>query len=161
MDDKQFRRTLGSFASGVTIVTGVDQEKRKVGLTVSAFSSLSLNPPLILVCIDKRSDSLSAFAKGRPFAINILSEEQSDTAMIFAKKGIDKFENVTISITEQNVPVLNQNLATLHCEVHNVVEGGDHDIIIGLVKESEIHERKPLLYYNGQLGNLKVESTVG
>lgn len=88
MDSMTFRKTLGHFATGVTVITSVDEESKKlVGLTANAFSSLSLEPPLILVCIDKKSDSLPAFIKGAPFVVNILTENQEDVYWLLRRKG--------------------------------------------------------------------------
>src|SRR4051812_11761846 len=99
MDPREFRNTLGTFATGVTIITLKDKKGEYIGLTANAFSSLSLDPPLILVCIDKKSYSVQAFQKGNPFVVNILSEEQENDCWTFAKKGTDKFASAQYELS--------------------------------------------------------------
>lgn len=157
MDQREFRNTLGTFATGVTIITIEDENRENIGLTVNAFSSLSLDPPLILVCLDKKSGSVSAFQKDSPFVVNILSEEQETDCWTFAKRGIDKFANAQYEFSSDGIPVLKENLSTLICDVHEVLEGGDHYIITALVKEiSRNEEKRPLLFYKGKICNLSV-----
>jgi 3-hydroxy-9,10-secoandrosta-1,3,5(10)-triene-9,17-dione monooxygenase reductase component len=159
MDQREFRNTLGTFATGVTVITVKGDNGEQIGLTANAFSSLSLDPPLILVCIDKKSDSLSAFQKGRPFVVNILSEEQENDCWTFAKKGADKFANTQYKLSSDGVPILDQNLSTIECEVHDLLEGGDHIIVTGYVKDiSRNEEKKPLLFYKGSICNLTVKT---
>lgn len=160
MDQREFRNTLGTFATGVTIITIKGDNDQNIGLTANAFSSLSLDPPLVLVCIDKKSDSMSAFQKGRPFVVNILSEEQENDCWIFAKKGTDKFVNAQFKVSSDRVPILNENLSTIVCDVHEVLEGGDHYIVTGHVKDISINEeKKPLIFYKGSIYNLTVPTT--
>jgi 3-hydroxy-9,10-secoandrosta-1,3,5(10)-triene-9,17-dione monooxygenase reductase component len=152
MDQREFRNTLGTFATGVTIITVKDEKGEYIGLTANAFSSLSLDPPLILVCIDKKSYSLPAFEKGRPFVVNILSVEQETDCWTFAKKGADKFANAQYELSSDGVPILKENLSSLICNVHEVLEGGDHIIVTGLVKEIARNEEKnPLIFYSGKI----------
>lgn len=160
MDQREFRNTLGTFATGVTVITLKDAKGEYIGLTANAFSSLSLDPPLILVCIDKKSYSLPAFEKGRPFVVNILSEEQEKDCWTFAKKGEDKFANAQYGLSVDGVPVLKDNLSSLTCNVHEVLDGGDHIIVTGLVKEiARDEEKKPLLFYKGKICTLSVPTT--
>ena len=157
MDQREFRNTLGTFATGVTIITAKGDNGEKIGLTANAFSSLSLDPPLILVCIDKKSDSTPAFQKGHPFVVNILSEEQENDCWTFAKKGTDKFANAQYGLSSDGVPILKENLSSIVCNVHEVLEGGDHVIVTGLVKDiSRNEEKKPLLFYTGKIGSISV-----
>lgn len=157
MDQREFRNTLGTFATGVTIITTKDEQGEYIGLTANAFSSLSLDPPLILVCIDKKSYSLPAFVKGRPFVVNILSEEQENDCWNFAKKGADKFANAQYELSSDGVPILNGNLSSLICNVDEVLEGGDHIIVTGLVEEiARDDEKQPLLFYKGKILTLSV-----
>lgn len=160
MDQREFRNTLGTFATGVTIITIKDEKGEYIGLTANAFSSLSLDPPLILVCIDKKSYSLPAFEKGCPFVVNILSEEQENDCWTFAKKGADKFANAQYELSSDGVPILNANLSSLICNVHEVLEGGDHIIVTGLVKEiARDEDKQPLLFYKGKILTLSVPTT--
>ena len=157
MDAREFRNTLGTFATGVTVITVKGDNGEYIGLTANAFSSLSLDPPLILVCLDKKSDSVPAFQKGRPFNVNILAEEQESDCWTFAKKGADKFANAQYELSADGVPVLSNNLSTLECDVHEVLEGGDHYIVTGLVKAiSQSDEKNPLIFYKGSICSLNV-----
>lgn len=152
MDQREFRNTLGTFATGVTIITVRDENGENIGLTANAFSSLSLDPPLILICIDNKSGSVPAFQKGNPFVVNILSEEQENDCWTFAKKGTDKFANAQYELSTDGVPILTENLSSISCQVHEVLEGGDHIIVTGLVKEIARNEEKtPLLFYKGKI----------
>ncbi|MDT8860715.1 flavin reductase family protein [Alkalihalobacillus sp. MEB130] len=161
MDGREFRNTLGQFATGVTVVTTTMGEEL-IGLTANAFSSLSLDPPLILVCIDKRSSSMVAFTKERPFAINILQEGQEDECWKFASKSADRFEGVTYSLSNDGVPIISQNLATIECMVEDVLEGGDHYIVTGRVKKVDYdQEKQPLLFFRGKIGQLSSTEVKG
>jgi flavin reductase (DIM6/NTAB) family NADH-FMN oxidoreductase RutF len=151
----QFKQTLGRFASGVTVVTTADNNKLG-GLTVSAFSSLSLDPPYILICIDKRSSANALIQSSRAFAVNILAKDQADLSNHFASRREDKFAGVAYRMGHLQVPVLEDTLATLECSLVQVVDGGDHHIYIGQVEHSSVDETKePLLYYRGQYRSLK------
>lgn len=155
MDSKDFRNTLGHFATGVTVITTRSEDKF-IGLTANAFSSLSLDPPLILVCIDKKASSMHAFKKGHPFIVNILQQNQDTECWRFAKKSEDKFEGCDYNLTSDEVPMLKGNLATIHCHVDEIMEGGDHFIITGLVKEVDYDEQgDPLLFFRGKLAEMK------
>lgn len=155
MDARLFRNTLGHFATGITIITATGEENQFVGLTANAFSSLSLDPPLILVCIDKGSSTVPVFTKGRPFVVNILQEGQEAECWKFAKKGEDKFSQTAYQLSDAGVPVLDSNLATIHCTVHELLEGGDHYILTGLVHDVSYDEAKqPLLFFRGKVKTL-------
>ncbi|RLL43938.1 flavin reductase [Oceanobacillus piezotolerans] len=160
MDVREFRNAMGNFASGVTVITSKDENDNFVGLTVNAFSSLSLDPAQILFCIDKGSSSLPAIKKGNAFVVNILQEKQELVCLGFAKKGGNKFKDVPISLSDEGVPVLTDNLATIHCHVYEIYEGGDHLIVVGDVGDFSYDESKtPLLFYRGKL-NPKFQETM-
>lgn len=149
VDSVSFRKALGCFASGVTVVTGRDAAGRPVGLTVSAFSSLSLAPPLVLICLDKRVSNLDSFRAG-PFAVNILAENQQDVSNRFAGKHDDRFAGVDHAPGDNGAPVLAGCLAVIECDVHDIAAGGDHDIIIGAVTRVVTEpEARPLIYFRG------------
>lgn len=155
MDAQEFRRTLGQFATGVTVVTAVNEAGEKIGLTANSFSSLSLEPPLILVCIDNKSDSLSAFRKDVPFTVNILTKEQEDICWAFAKKGTDKFNGIEYAVTNDGVPYFPNNVATLHCNVYENFQAGDHVIVTGFVCDIHYDENvDPLLFFRGKITEL-------
>jgi flavin reductase (DIM6/NTAB) family NADH-FMN oxidoreductase RutF len=149
VDQKAFRETMSCFASGVTVVTACTGAGAPVGLTVSAFSSLSLDPCLVLICLDKRVSNLDRFRDG-PFAINILAQDQAGLSNRFASKLDDRFEGVAHNAGETGAPLLPDALAWVECETHEVLPGGDHDIIIGrVVACGRQADGVPLVYYRG------------
>lgn len=154
VDDRSFRKALGCFATGVTVISTVDSHNHPVGVTVSAFSSLSLDPPLVLFCLDKRTSSLDAFREGY-FAINILREDQRQLSIQFASKKEDKWVGVDYAMSKLGVPVLKDVLAHLECKVQSVLDGGDHLIFIGGVEHID-HQTggQPLVYFRGAYASL-------
>lgn len=151
VDQRSFRKALGCFASGVTVVTTLYPETRApAGVTVSAFSSLSLDPPLVLFCLGNRTSSLDAFRSYGHFAINILSEGQRDLSIRFASRSGDKWAGVAAEAGESGVPLIADCLANLECRLVQVVEGGDHQIFIGEVIRLKHQEGgSPLVYFRG------------
>ncbi|NQU57642.1 MAG: flavin reductase family protein [Rhodospirillales bacterium] len=155
IDKLIFRKVLGRFATGITIVTGLSDAKMAVGLTVNAFTSLSLEPPLVLFCLDKSTGSIKAFSKGNGFALNMLSEGQQDLSVKFSSRIEDRFAGVDYQTWDTGVPILNGCLANLECNVDAVHDGGDHKIIVGRVTRiSQTDSGKPLLYFNGDYTRL-------
>ncbi|NRG45244.1 flavin reductase family protein [Bacillus sp. CRN 9] len=155
MDAREFRNTLGHFATGVTVIT-TKGDHGFIGFTANAFSSVSLDPPLILVCIDKNAGSLKALQKGHPFVVNLLQEDQEADCWRFAKKSEDKFDGASYKISEDGIPILQENLATIECDVEDILEGGDHCIVTGRVKNTAYDaQKKPLLFFRGKVGQLK------
>ena len=154
IDPLDFRRTLGCFATGVTVITALDSEGKPRGLTANAFSSLSLDPPQILVCIDHRADTFPVISQAKTFAVNVLAEHQREVSQRFAGKGEDKFEGVAYSAGDSGVPLLDGALAVIECRVEQAYEAGDHTIFIGEVQRVEHAEGKPLLFFRGNYANL-------
>ena len=156
IDSQNFRRTLGSFASGVTIVTSVDPETTNpVGVTVSAFSSVSMDPPLVLFCLNNRSTSLAAIKANGHFAINILAKDQIELSNRFASKDEDKWSGVDYTSGLADIPILDGTVAHLQCAVTQMVDGGDHVIFIGQVEATECNDGlQPLLYCRGSYASL-------
>lgn len=150
----EFRRALSQFASGVTIVTTRDGAGQPLGLTVSAFCSVSLEPPLVLVCVDKMSSSHSGFLESRAFVVNILAEDQEALSRRFATKDPKKFEGVAYREGIAGIPVLGGALANLECRLVHAYEGGDHTIFVGEVERTEVRDARPLLYFRGQYVHL-------
>jgi len=144
-----FRSALGRFASGVTVVTTMDASNNPVGLTVSSFCSLSLSPPLVLICINKETDSHPWFAHTGAFVVNILAENQEQLSRLFAAPAKDGriFARVPHSKAGNGIPMLNGVLATLECKLWQEFDGGDHTIYVGLVEKAEVGEGMPLLYF--------------
>lgn len=146
---EEFRHALSKFASGVTIVTLNDKNGNPHGITVSAFSSVSLEPPLVLVCIDNNAGSHYAFRESERFVVNILSERQSEHSNQFASKIPDKFVNIHHHKGLEDVPVLKDALVNLECRLVNDFVAGDHTIFIGEIEKSQINDGNPLVYYQG------------
>lgn len=146
-----FRRALGSFASGVTIVTAMGSDSRPAGVTVSAFSSLSLDPPLVLVCLDKRTAALDVFQSCQHFAINILADDQTVISNTFASPEPDRFAGVATTLGVGGSPLIDGAIAQLECRQHALHDGGDHIILVGAVEQATSSETKePLLYARGR-----------
>lgn len=141
-----FRHLMGHFATGVTVVTSA-VDGQLTGMTVSAFASLSLEPPLVLICIHHEAQSHDLIVSAGLFAVNILSEDQEYISRRFASSSAEKFISGEYRISEHGLPLLNGVLATLECRVVNRVPGGDHTIFIGEPLDAQIHKSKPLLYY--------------
>jgi len=151
----EFRAALSRFPSGITVVTSHGTAGQLHGLTVSAFCSVSLNPPLILVCIEKTTASHVAIQASRSFAVNILTaaggEELSER---FSLPVLDKFEGISYRSGLDGVPVLNDALAALECRLENAFDGGDHTIFVGLVEKVAIKDGRPLVYFHGSYHDL-------
>jgi len=154
IDDARFRQAMGHFASGVTVVT-TEQEGELYGMTVSSFSSVSLKPPLILICIDKGVPSHDAIRNAGHFVVNILEERQEHLSRRFATTTNDKFKGVAWHSGQLGLPLLDNTLAAIECRLREVLDGGDHTIFIGEVMDAEIHEGAPLLYYRRGYHELK------
>jgi flavin reductase (DIM6/NTAB) family NADH-FMN oxidoreductase RutF len=149
-DPEVFRDTMASVCAPVTIVTAMDGE-RPHGTTVSAFSSLSLDPPLIMVALDRGSDLLAILRGSRRFGVNLMSHLQDELALTFARKGSDKFDGIDWR-QEHGLPRLEDAGGWIACELRDLVDGGDHEIAIGLVVVAEPIEVAPLVYHNRQFG---------
>jgi len=151
-----FRNVMGSFAAGVTVVTTIDGDGRKWGMTATAFSSLSLDPPLCLVCVDKRAGSHAAISGSRKFAVSMLSADQEQLSNHFASRADDKFAEIAHSAgAETGCPILEGAIASMECEVVDVLAGGDHDIFVGRLCATAIDdEGKALVYWRGKYGDV-------
>jgi flavin reductase (DIM6/NTAB) family NADH-FMN oxidoreductase RutF len=149
-----FRRVLGHFAAGVTVVTTCDGEARPTGLTASSFTSVSLEPPLVLVCVDHKSNSYPALLESGHFAINILRIEQEAISRRFASALLDKFEAIPFRLSSLGLPLIEDALAHIECVTVNTHEAGDHTIFVGQVEQAGISNGEPLLYYRGRYNRL-------
>lgn len=146
----EFRRALGRFATGVTVVTALGAPGRPEGVTVNAFASLSLAPPLILVCLAKATRALSVFETAGHFAVNVLSESQRHLSVAFSRVGENRFRGVSWSAWASGAPILEGCVANLECARTACHEGGDHVIVIGRVERLSVdNARLPLLYLGG------------
>lgn len=156
IDQRGFRRALGYFPTGVAIVTTRTPEGRPVGLTINSFSSLSLEPPLVMWSLANRSVNLSVFQNCAYFAINILRQEQVEAAMGFADPNIkDKFALVSHADGQEGVPLIDNCVATFVCENYQQYPGGDHTIFIGqVVRHSTIAKHEPAVFHRGQFTSI-------
>lgn len=155
VDQLEFRRVMGHFATGVTVVTSHDGAGKLGGLTANAVASVSLDPPMVLVCIDNKSDSFPLFAASRSFAINVLGNDQETLSRRFAKSGGDKFTGVGFRIGTTGSPILSDVIAYLDCKVSHAFEAGDHTIYVGEAVDIAVGtESDPLLYFRGGYRNL-------
>jgi flavin reductase (DIM6/NTAB) family NADH-FMN oxidoreductase RutF/DNA-binding IclR family transcriptional regulator len=149
-DSRDLRRVLGAFVTGVTVVTTIDDEGRPHGVTANSFSSVSLDPPLVLWSQAAKSGSHPVFFNAERFAINILAEDQIELSQRFAKSSQEKFAGIDFDIGLGGVPLLRGCSARLQCKIVSRVPGGDHTIYIGEVQAIDRAERKPLVFGNGQ-----------
>lgn len=154
IDDVRFRQAMGYFASGVTVVTTA-LDDQLYGVTVSSFASLSLRPPLILVCLDQSLRTRDAIAAAGRFIVNFLEKRQEHLSRRFASRDDDKFIGVAWHIGQLGLPVLDGALAIVECDLHAMLPGGDHTIFIGEVMNAEVFDGEPLLYYRRGYHELK------
>lgn len=162
VDPDLFRNALARFASGVTIVTTIDGDGRRWGFTASAFSALSLDPPMVVVCLATSADSHSAFTSAERYAIHILSAQQRELALHFARKGSDKFAGCDSHLAADGLPAFAGALARISCTGHALHDGGDHSILVGRVDHAELGEGAPLLHFDRRFWSLppaRAEST--
>lgn len=150
----EFRHVLGHFASGVTVVTTWDADGRPTGLTASAFTSVSLEPPLILVCVDHKAQSYPALHASGRFAVNVLAVEHETLSRRFATTDADKFNGVSYHPGPLGLPLLPEALAHLECRTVHAYSGGDHTIFVGEVEAAHAHDGEPLLYFRGDYTRL-------
>lgn len=146
VDTPAFRQALSQFAAGVTVVTTRCPDGTPRGLTVTAFCSVSLEPPLVLVSIDNRSEAHDGFAAGA-FAVSVLAEGQEDVSRRFALVGPEKFAAGGCVAGASGLLLVPDALAHLECRVVSVVPGGDHTLYVGLVEDARVREGKPLVYH--------------
>jgi len=154
---EQFRNALGSFASGVTAVTTKDANGKLLGITVSAFCSVSLSPPMVLICIEKTAGCHYAFEESNVFVVNILREGEAETSEVFASVIDNKFEEIEYSLGIDGVPILTNALATLECRVKFSYHGGDHSIFVGEVENVSVDDGSPLMYFRGNYGRFEID----
>lgn len=154
VDDAQFKLAMSHFASGVTVVT-TEQGGTAYGMTVAAFSSLSLHPPLVLVCIEKSVRTHEAIAAAGKFGVSILNAEQADVSNRFASRGEDKFSGIATHRGESGIPLIDGAITTLECTVREQLPGGDHSVFVGEVVAIETAEGAPLVYFRSGYRELR------
>jgi flavin reductase (DIM6/NTAB) family NADH-FMN oxidoreductase RutF len=151
-DSAELRKVLGNFATGVTIITAIDGDQ-PVGVAANSFTSVSLEPPLVLFCVARTSTTWPRIERARRFAVNILGEHQEEMSRLFATKGADRFGLIEWHVGVGGSPVLHDVIAYLDCEFWAEYDGGDHIIVVGRVLDLGITgEVGPLVFYRGQYG---------
>ncbi|HWB99398.1 MAG TPA: flavin reductase family protein [Bryobacteraceae bacterium] len=154
VEKQLFRQVCGRFACGITVITVKDEAGAVHGMTANSFTSVSLNPPLVLVCIDHRAKVLQHFRHSTHFGINVLSEHQRALSERFAGTGYDRFAGVDWHPGQTGVPLITGVLGALECTRVKLVAAGDHDILIGRVVHAQCHEGEPLIYFASQYRRL-------
>src|SRR5213592_435524 len=154
VEPEQFRQLLGRFATGVTVLTSRSAKGQPVGMTASSVASVSLDPPLVLVSVEKVHDMHAALESGTHFVLNILSAEQEALSRRFAGVETDRFRGVSYRENERGIAVIDGVVAHIECEKRSAVPGGDHTVFIGLVVGGDATDRRPLLYYRGGYAGL-------
>ena len=147
LDADAFREACARFASGVAVATVRAQDGTPHGLTVSSFTAVSIEPPLILICIDLLCPFISHFRQGTHFAVNVLCESQRGVSVTFAEKPEGRFEGLDWSSCESGAPLLRGCLAALECRTASIIEAGDHAIFIGQVEQAHCGTGQPLVYF--------------
>jgi len=154
-DSTLFRRVCGRFPTGITVITVLDSERHPHGVTISSFASLSLNPQLVMVCLDLRSGVLGHFLESTHFAINVLAEEQESHSRRFASTSESRFHGIDWHEAESGVPLLDGSLAHLECSTTRWFEAGDHVVLIGEVLRAGCRDGKPLVYFASKYAALR------
>jgi flavin reductase (DIM6/NTAB) family NADH-FMN oxidoreductase RutF len=155
-DQGEFRKALGQFATGVTIITAVS-DGEPAGVAANSFTSVSMDPPLVLFCVARTSSTWPRIEAARKFAVNILGEHQEEVSRLFATKGADRFGAVDWHLGVGGSPVLHDTLAYLDCEFWAEYDGGDHIIVVGRVLDLGVtHDAGPLLFFRGRYGRISI-----
>lgn len=149
IDKSELRRVMGLFATGVTIITTRDESGCPFGFTANAVSSVSLVPPLMLVCVDKKADTYPYFERSGVFTVNILAEDQEMLSRKFATSGIEKFAGIGYRKNELGCAVLDDAVGHLACRIVRAIDAGDHTIYLGEVDTADAGDGPPLLFFRG------------
>lgn len=150
IDRQELRRCFGAFMTGVTIVTTKNENDEPVGFTANSFTSVSLDPPLLLVCIDNKSDNIAAYTNNSGFAVNILAADQQDLSNKFASQIADRFTDVAWQNSPNNNPILNHTAASFDCLLDQQIPAGDHTILIGRIEGCTTSDQDGLGYARGK-----------
>jgi 3-hydroxy-9,10-secoandrosta-1,3,5(10)-triene-9,17-dione monooxygenase reductase component len=156
-DDRRFRDVFGHFATGVTVVTAMDGSE-PVGLAANSFTSLSLDPPLVLFCVARSSTTWPRIERARTFAVNILGEDHEAVSRLFAERGADRFAATPWHSGVSGSPVLDDAIAYIDCSFEAEHPGGDHRIVVGRVVDVDMREgARPLIFYKGSYSRMHLE----
>ena len=156
-DPKALRNAFGAFATGVTVITTRQPDGTPRGFTANSFTSVSLDPPLLLVCLAKTAHSADVFATAPHFAVNILAEDQKAVSGLFASRAPDKFAQCAWTPGPADVPLIDRALAQFTCANHQLVDAGDHLILIGRIEHFTTAEGQPLGYFRGNYFSIGIE----
>jgi 4-hydroxyphenylacetate 3-hydroxylase, reductase component len=157
VSSEQFRHACGQFATGVVVAAVIDTAGAPHGLTVSSFTSVSLHPPLVLICLGHAVTNIEQFRQASHFGLSILGEEERRISDRFAQKGHDRFDGVEWRRGETGVPLLMHALATLECAAHQRFTSGDHDILVGEVVRIHAKDGAPLIHFEGRYRKLSLD----
>ena len=150
ISNEEFKQCLGSFVSGVAIVAIIDEGGEPQGVTVSSFSSLSLNPPMVAFNLGKKSHLYNKIVNSKSFSVNILSHNQAVLSNKFSKNSTDRWRDVQYTLGLHGCPILDSSIAFIECFTASIYDGGDHSIITGkVINLQRTHEARPLIYYMG------------
>lgn len=153
-DPAQFRQLMGRFATGITVVTCADKAGELHGMTANSMTSVSLEPPLLLICVDHKAGMRAHLLDTGSFTVNILDQQQEALSRRFAGKHENRYEGIGYTTGTLGHPVLDGSLAYAECTVESVVDAGDHTIVIGRVVAGAAHDGRPLLYFRGGYATL-------
>ena len=153
----EFRRACGRFATGVAVASVTDERGAAHGLTVNSFTSVSLNPPLVLICLSNEVTMIEAFRGASHFGINILREEDREISQRFSTKGHDRFNGIAWRPGRSGVPLIDCALAAMECETYQRVASGDHDILVGRVVAARVEDGAPLVFYGSRYRKLALD----
>ena len=154
MNNKNLRNVLSKFATGVTIVSTIDDDGKPVGMTVNSFTSVSLDPPLVLWNIGINQPSYDIFLNAKGYSVSILSKDQRDICNLFSSSVDNKFNNIDFVLSDNGFPIIQKSLAWFDCLKWKNYPGGDHQILVGEVINFHANENDPLIFWNGSLACL-------
>jgi 3-hydroxy-9,10-secoandrosta-1,3,5(10)-triene-9,17-dione monooxygenase reductase component len=153
IDPQQFRQVLGSYPTGVCIITAMDADDTPAALVVGTFTSVSLDPPLVGFLPDKSSSSWPKIEQAGHFCVNVLASDQQDVCRQMSAKGPDKFSGVDYSLSDNRLPVIADTIAWIECRIHSVTDAGDHWFVLGEVLSMEVtRDEDPMLFHRGRYG---------
>jgi flavin reductase (DIM6/NTAB) family NADH-FMN oxidoreductase RutF len=155
------KQAVGTFTTGVTVITTCDDAGVRYGLTANSFASVSLEPPLVLFCVDQRAPSLAGFSRSQHFAINVLAASQQAIATQFARTAPDKFAGVDWRTGIFGDPLLDGCIAHIECKMEHRLPSGDHEIIIGRVHRVKSYPGEPLIFHRSRFGGVVADSATG
>ena len=152
IDPAEFRKVLGSYPTGVCVITAL-AENKPAGMVIGSFTSVSLDPPLVGFFPDKKSTSWPVIAKAGHFCVNVLGSDQQEVCRAASSKGEDKFVGIEFTISDHNLPVIVNSIASIECRLYSVAEAGDHWFVMGEVLRMEtVREDDPMLFHRGRYG---------